>query len=123
LDQGNLFVAQTGIPVITVKVNPPGNVASYRCPKCDEWILYCDALIEAYSQDNIEKVNEKLVDINSRCPDFPDCLAAIYYGDLGDGKLHYHCTCVKDEEKVKRALADGKVTHMSLNMEGFEGFH
>jgi hypothetical protein len=120
--QGNTFAAATGIPVITLLVNPPNNNASFRCPECKKLVLYCDTLIESYSKYGIRRTNEDIARVDRACPDFPNCKSALYKGDLGDGLLHYHYKCVKNEEKVKRARNEGKLFHMSLQIEGLDGF-
>ncbi|MGP8056930.1 MAG: hypothetical protein ACLP9K_04940 [Nitrososphaerales archaeon] len=122
VDQGNAFSAATGVPVITLKVNPPSNNVSFRCPACNEWILYCDPLINSYARKGIIETNDKLGSIDKACKDFPNCKSAMFIGDIGNGTLHYHYTCVRSQEKVKRALKNERITHMSLQIEGFEGF-
>ena len=122
IDQGNTFAAATGVPVITVKVNPPNNNVSFRCPKCKKLVLYCDTLIDSYSKRGIQETNSDLSKVDNDCPDFPNCKSALYYGDLGEEPRHYHYTCVKSEEKVKRARREGRIFHMSLQIEGLEGF-
>ena len=121
--QSNTFMASTGAPVITLLVNSPINNASYRCPACGKWILYCKTTIEEYSKQKIDLVNSDLQELDSKCASFPDCPSAVYYGDLGDGGLHYHYTCVKSQPKVVRALASGRIHHMILTVEGADQFH
>lgn len=122
VDQGNTFAAATAVPVITLKVNPPNNNASFRCPKCRKLVLYCDTLIDYYARKGVEWTNHNLSMIDRACPDFPNCKSALYKGDLGDGQLHYHYSCVKGEDKVKRARRNGEIFHMSLQIEGLDGF-
>ena len=130
IEQGNVFAGSTSVPVLTVQANGVGGNISYRCPKCSKWILYCDALINAYSLKNFDEVNTNMSAVDAACPKFPECESVYYYGELdyAVGSRHYHYDCVKDEMKVKRARQkdvenSGKrrITHLPLEITGFEG--
>jgi len=106
--QSREFSIRTSIPTFAVDLE---NNMHNRCPKCGEIILYCDYVINAYSNDTL---NEKL-DKNSgkylcdNCPSFDNgnCKFSNYYGKwkgtefngrVSEQKsLHYHARCVKDE--------------------------
>jgi len=81
-----------------------------RCPKCGEIIMYCDPVIEAYSNGVLD---EKLDENSKRflcnnCPNFDNgnCKFSNYYGKWNgtefNGKVseqklrHYHAKCVKN---------------------------
>ncbi|MEM2352095.1 MAG: hypothetical protein QXT26_06785 [Thermoproteota archaeon] len=116
ISQCNIFMEKTGIPVITVRVNPPGNNASYRCPICDKWILYCDRIIDEYSKRRIRDVNLQGIKCQS-CQNYNECDKIMYFGRLkrGGEKLHYHYNCVRDLEYVKKAV-NLDVFHQSISL-------
>jgi hypothetical protein len=124
ISQSNIFMERTGIPVITLRVNPPGNNASYRCPKCDKWILYCDRIIDEYSKRRISDVNSRGLSCQS-CPDFTQCNKIMYHGSIEpNGEvLHYHYSCVHDLEYVNKAIQRDpkKISPVYLIVEGLEG--
>jgi len=124
IQQCNIFMEKAGIPVITLRVNPPGNNASYRCPKCDKWILYCDRIIEEYSKHKIDEVNSRGVNC-FECPQLDTCDKAVYYGSIEKGGevRHYHYSCVKDIEYVKETVkrSPEKISPLYLIVEGLEG--
>jgi hypothetical protein len=124
INQCNIFMEVTGIPVVTVTVNPPGNNASYRCPICDKWLLYCDRLIEEYSKRRISDVNSQGIECQS-CSNFAECNKVMYYGSIEeDGKaLHYHYSCVRDREYVRKMIErkPEKISPFYLIVKGLEG--
>jgi hypothetical protein len=124
ITQCNIFMEKTGIPVVTVNVNPPGNNASYRCPVCDKWLLYCDKIIEEYSRQQISSVNFQGIECQS-CPNYAGCDKIMYYGSIkqrGEA-LHYHYNCVRNEEYVKKVVERNpkKISPVYLIIEGLEG--
>jgi hypothetical protein len=124
ISQCNIFMERTGIPVITVNVNPPGNNASYRCPICDKWLLYCDRVIEEYSNRKIREVNLYGIQCQS-CANYTECDKIMYYGPIKSGEeaLHYHYNCVRDEEYVVETVTRNpkKISPVYLVIEGLEG--
>jgi len=105
--QSREFSIRTSIPTFAVDLK---NNMHNRCPKCGENILYCDPVIEAYSDGSLE---EKLDGTSNRflcskCSKFDDgnCKFSNYYGKWkgtefhgkeSEQKLrHYHSQCVKD---------------------------
>jgi hypothetical protein len=124
ITQCNIFTEKTGIPVITVNVNPPGNNASYRCPICDKWLLYCDKIIEEYSRQQISSVNLHGIECQS-CPNYAKCDKIMYYGSIKQGEeaLHYHYNRVRNEEYVKEAVRRNpkKISPVYLVIKGSEG--
>lgn len=99
------FSIRTSIPTFAVDLE---NNMHNRCPKCGEFILYCDPVIDAYVN---ETLNEQ-IDIDSKrflchsCPNFNEgnCKFSNYYGyrngitfngnQDGSGTRHYHASCV-----------------------------
>lgn len=106
--QSREFSIRTSIPTFAVDLN---NNMHNRCPKCGEIILYCDPVIEAYSNgtldDRLDEASKKF--LCSECPQFEDgnCNFTNYYGKWKgiefNGKSseqkmrHYHAKCVKSE--------------------------
>jgi hypothetical protein len=123
ITQCNIFMEETGIPVVTVNVNPPGNNASYRCPICDKWLLYCDKIIEEYSRRQISSVNLHGIVCQS-CPNYAECDKIMCYGSIKQGgeALHYHYNCVRNEEYVKKVVGRNpkKISPIYLIIEGLE---
>lgn len=123
IGQSNVFMGKTSLPVLTVNVNPPGVNASFRCPKCQKWILYCDRIIEGYSNRNIREINDEEIDCWT-CPEFENCNKAVYYGrEIVRGDVsHYHYKCVRDLDYVRRAVGryPSKVSPLYLVVEGLE---
>jgi hypothetical protein len=87
-----------------------------RCPKCGEIILYCDPVIESYSNGTLD---DKLETNSKRflcyeCPIFDNsnCKFTNYYGfregrtfnggDDGQGLRHYHARCVLNDHYTYR---------------------
>ena len=106
--QSREFSIRTSIPTFAVDLE---NNMHNRCPKCGEIILYCDHVIDAYSNGTL---NEHLDENSGRylcngCPSFDNgnCKFSNYYGKWKgtefNGKVseqkprHYHARCVKDE--------------------------
>jgi hypothetical protein len=122
--QCNIFMGKTGIPVITLNVNPPGNNASYRCPICNKWLLYCDRVIEEYSKRRISDVNSQGIECQS-CQNFAERDKIMFFGSIesGKGTLHYHFNCVRNREYVKKAVDRNprKISPVYLTVEGLEG--
>ncbi|MCJ7459624.1 MAG: hypothetical protein MUP17_11620 [candidate division Zixibacteria bacterium] len=105
--QSREFSIRTSVPTFAVDLE---NNMHNRCPKCGEIILYCDYVINAYSNGTL---NEQLDENSGRylcngCPSFDNgnCKFSNYYGSWKgiefNGKeseqksLHYHSRCVKD---------------------------
>jgi hypothetical protein len=105
--QSREFSIRTSIPTFAVDLE---NNMHNRCPKCGGIILYCDFVINAYSNGTL---SEQLDENSGRylcngCPSFDsgNCKFSNYYGSWKgiefNGKvseqksLHYHASCVKD---------------------------
>jgi hypothetical protein len=106
--QSREFSIRTSIPTFAVDLK---NNMHNRCPKCGEIIIYCNPVIEAYSNGTLD---EQLDEDSGRflcndCPSFNsgNCKFSNYYGKWKgtefNGKeseqkpRHYHARCVKDE--------------------------
>lgn len=86
IDQINLFIQETGIPVITA-----GVPHIYRCETCECWITFCDEIIDQTA--NGESKHETLSCLN--CPRFDDgkCPHIVYYGQVeprGPARRHHY---------------------------------
>lgn len=106
--QSREFSIRTSIPTFAVDLK---NNMHNRCPKCGENILYCDPVIEAYSDGTME------AEVENRggkfychdCPQFNEgqCMFSNYYGkaiatsfngeSCPDNKRHYHANCVRND--------------------------
>lgn len=89
IDQVNLFIQETGIPVITA-----GVPHIYRCETCQCWLTFCDEIIERTANGETER--EAVVCLE--CPKFANgnCSDIIYYGQVAPSSerrrhhyLHY----------------------------------
>jgi len=100
IDQINSFTQDTGIPVLTVSVPH-----LYRCAYCNEWILFCDEIIEKTAQGEI---SELLACVD--CPKFNNgtCPYIIYCGQTEPNtqafRYHYH-HFIQNEYVQKTALS------------------
>jgi hypothetical protein len=100
--QMNEFVSETKLPLLTAIVTLP-----FRCPACNQWILFCDQVIEEFALSKVAGGGRCRECVT--CPRFNDgkCADIIYYGRLRKGgqKLRYHLRCVKKSRYVKRVIA------------------
>lgn len=105
--QSREFSIRTSIPTFAVDLE---NNMHNRCPKCGEIILYCDPVIEAYSNGYLYDVlDEDGRFLCTGCENFDEgnCIFSNYYGrwkgnefngDKSEQKFrHYHANCVKDD--------------------------
>jgi hypothetical protein len=122
--QSREFSIRTSIPTFAVDLD---NNMHNRCPKCGEVILYCDKVIEAYSNGTL---NEKL-DKNTGlflchdCQNFDNgaCKFSNYYGKWSgiefhnkpsEQKLrHYHAKCVRDDKYDHRKKDAPIINHIN----------
>jgi len=87
IDQVNLFIQETGIPVITA-----GVPHIYRCETCECWLTFCDEIIERTAKGETELEAVACLE----CPKFDDgkCSDIIYYGQVAPRgqrrRHHYH---------------------------------
>jgi len=104
--QSREFSIRTSIPTFAVDLK---NNMHNRCPKCGEIILYCDKVIESFSDGTL---TEKLHSDKFLCKDCPNfdngnCIFSNYYGKWKGTEFngnpseqkgrHYHAKCVKDD--------------------------
>ena len=108
--QNREFSVRTSIPTFGIDL---ANHMHNRCPKCGENILYCDTVIQKYSDGTLwnSLSPDGKFRCGSDCPNFNGryCNFANYYGKykgqcfygrqkIGDDKkeMHYHASCVSD---------------------------
>ena len=108
--QSREFSVRTSIPTFGVDLK---NHLHNRCPKCGKNILYCDTVINKYSEGTLlDSLDDKgRFKCGHDCPNFNGnfCIFANYYGKykgpcfygeqkVGDDKkeMHYHASCVAD---------------------------
>ena len=98
--QTNQFSSSLSIPVLTALVPP------YRCPECNQWLLFCDAVIDQFATKG-KPTDTQEIGCPS-CPLFADgrCEFIIYRGRVKSGgqSLHHHYQCVKHIPYVKRTV-------------------
>ncbi|MCR4263402.1 MAG: hypothetical protein NUV98_01625 [Candidatus Roizmanbacteria bacterium] len=109
--QSREFSVRTSIPTFGIDLT---NHMHNRCPKCGENILYCDTVIQKYSDGSLWRdLNpEGRFICNRTCQNFNGrfCTFANYYGKYrgncfygnqkpGDERkdMHYHAKCVVDD--------------------------
>lgn len=102
------FSSETTIPVIVARVP---NTVPLRCPVCNRWILYCDEVIEKFS-DTTKDIKDTRIQCTEECKRFAKCRHVIYFGLLkqtDNKEYHYHYTCVKNKYPyVNEVLANEK---------------
>jgi hypothetical protein len=86
IDQVNLFIQETGLPVATA-----GVPHIYRCETCQCWITFCDEVIERTAEGECTLESISCVD----CPKFRKgrCQGIIYYGQTevkGQRRRHHY---------------------------------
>jgi len=110
--QSREFSIRTSIPTFPVDLK---NNMHNRCPKCGENILYCDPVIEAYSNGSL---NDEIANRGGKfycndCPEFNNgqCQFSNYYGTVIANRFndeqcppnnrHYHANCVLDNHYTR----------------------
>lgn len=122
--QINEFVSQTKLPSLTALVPLP-----YRCPECDEWILFCDQVIDEFALGRKPKKKDYRRCVS--CPRFEGglCPDIIYYGRTKKGGqvLHHHLRCVRKARYVRSLLKEKtqkkeRLINYYPHFKGLEGF-
>ena len=134
--QSREFSIRTSIPTFAVDLK---NNMHNRCPKCGENILYCDPVIEAYSNGTLNKELDKNGKyLCSNCELFNEgrCHFSNYYGRVNgttfNGNVleakknrHYHTNCVKDDtytyNRQKRSIYKDNVNQFFAQIPEIEG--
>lgn len=106
-EQSREFNLKTSIPTFAVDLK---NNLHNRCPKCGEIILYCDSIIESYSNGDLPlELNGNGRYYCFNCNSFDDgrCKFSNYYGKvsgtdfignpLQNKSMHYHACCVRND--------------------------
>jgi hypothetical protein len=99
------FSSQTSIPVVVARVP---NTVPLRCPICKKWILYCDEVINRFS-DYSQKIEDIKISCKKECTNFKKCNYITYKGILKSNEkkeFHYHYDCVKKKPFVRGLLKD-----------------
>jgi len=105
------FSLLTGIPTFSVDLV---DRQPFRCDCCGRWIIYCERVIEKYSEEGIpENHNHVLQCID--CPYFNEgnCPDIIYYGEKTNRyseqrQARYHFRCLSGEERTRILGNDGE---------------
>lgn len=101
------FSSETSIPVVVARVP---NTVPLRCPICKKWILYCDEVINRFS-DLSQKIEGIKISCKRECKSFKKCDYITYKGviNLSERKeLHYHYSCVKNKLFVRQLMRNKK---------------
>jgi hypothetical protein len=102
--QTNQFSSSVSVPVLTALVPP------YRCLECNQWLLFCDAVIGSFATGTKPVDSHELA--CPSCPLFNDgkCEFIIYKGRIksGGAERHHHYQYVKRLPYVKDAVAKGQ---------------
>jgi len=105
-EQSREFNLKTSIPTFAVDLK---NNLHNRCPKCGEIILYCDFIIESYSNNDLPQVLDedgKYYCYNCEAFDDGRCKFSNYHGKVRgtdfagrpiEKPMHYHALCVRNE--------------------------
>jgi hypothetical protein len=103
-DQSTKFVTATSLPTISAELDGD---QPFRCPKCQQWITYCNQIIESYSKGasspNPLVCSECKYFDSGKCPDI------IFFGEVAEvekGDRRYHYRCVAGEPSVKKLAAE-----------------
>lgn len=109
--QSNEFVTATSLPTISAELD---HDQPFRCPKCQQWITYCNQVIESYSRGisspNPLACSECKYFDGGKCPDI------IFFGEVPEvesGERRYHLRCVAEEPSVKKLVKE-KMLHDHL---------
>jgi hypothetical protein len=110
IDQANLFIQETGIPVITA-----GVPHIYRCETCECWLTFCNEIVERTA--NGEAGQEKLSCLE--CPTYDEgrCPDIIYYGQVapnGERRRHHYHHFITDEYVRDTGLRTSEARHTKL---------
>lgn len=110
IDQANLFIQETGIPIITA-----GVPHIYRCDTCQCWITYCDEVIARTAAGESELESISCVE----CPRFKNgqCTDIVYYGQIkekGTRRRHHYHHYLKQTYVQKVSLATPKARQSKL---------
>jgi hypothetical protein len=101
------FSSETSIPVVVARVP---NTVPLRCPVCKKWILYCDDIINRFSDSN-QKIEDTKISCKKECKNFKKCDYITYKGVLNSSEnkeLHYHYSCVRNKRFVKKLMKEKK---------------
>jgi|GEM_PF-2445870 len=110
LEQANLFIQETGLPVITA-----GVPHLYRCETCNCWLTFCEEIIArtASGESNQESIS------CVTCSNFADgkCEDIIYYGQIqpsGDRRRHHYNHYLTHPYVQTKGLSDDKAKASKL---------
>jgi len=104
-DQNTKFVTTTSVPIVTAELD---HDQPFRCPQCQQWITYCDQVVENYSEGvwtpNSFECGDCKYFNKGKCEDI------IFFGEVPElekGKRRYHYRCVAKKATVKKLSAQG----------------
>jgi len=105
--QSTEFVTTTSIPTVAAELDQD---QPFRCPQCQQWITYCDEVIENYSGGVSTPNPFKCGDC--KCFGEGKCQDIIFFGEvpeLAEGQRRYHYRCVAEKEIVKKLSAQNRL--------------
>lgn len=136
--QSREFSIRTSIPTFAVDLK---NNLHNRCPKCGENILYCDKVIEAYSNGTLNNI---IAERNGKfycheCPNFNmgKCYFSNYYGSVVATRFngeqcpledrHYHSKCVLEDSyryrRVNRIIGEHHINDFFAQVPEIDGLN
>lgn len=123
------FSLVTGIPTFSIDLVER---QPFRCDGCGRWIIYCDRIIELYSERGVPEDHNHKVYCKD-CPYFnegscPDIIAYIQstnrYGEFRNARYHFRCLTPEKRNEILSNLSDNPeilVVYYPL-VEGLEKF-
>jgi hypothetical protein len=100
--QSNEFVTAASLPTISAELDED---QPFRCPKCKQWITYCNQVIESYSRGTSSP--NPLVCSECKYFDGGNCADILFFGTVPEveaGDRRYHYQCVVEEPSVKKLM-------------------
>ena len=123
------FSLFTGIPTFSVDLVEK---QPFRCDGCGRWIIYCDRVIELYSERGVPEDHKHMIYCKD-CPYFnegncPDIICYISstnrYGETRKARYHFRCLKPEKRKEILSNLSDNPeilVAYYPL-VEGLEKF-
>jgi len=104
----------------------------FRCDKCGRWIIYCERVIEKYSEEGVPKNHDHILHCvncsyfdKGKCPDIICYVNGVNrYGDEREARYHFRCLSPKERDEVlqdKDLRSEKLVAYFPL-VEGLEDF-
>jgi hypothetical protein len=125
-EQSADFSLITGIPTFSIDLVEK---QPFRCDGCGRWIIYCDRVIELYSERGVPEDHDHVI-YCINCPYFnngecPDIMCYIKsknrYGETRKARYHFRCLDPTKKQKVLSKNPESLVAYYPL-VKGLEKF-